>query len=190
MNKEPLSSDQVKSFLAANPEIDFNSIDLLTKQGDLGLNWGDLKPEAHKESLRTDQRLLGVSPDVDLAERLIGKDIISANHLARIPRKVFINKHAPELGIPEADAEDMHRRATGIRNKTLQLWASVRGTIASPFYRNGPLDNVGDDVKEVFENLPSYQELFGTLDYCACEECRSIFGAAAYLVDLLRIIDE
>src|SRR6185437_7360066 len=26
-------------------------------------------------------------------------------------------------------------------------------------------------------------------DYCSCDECRSVLGAAAYLVDLLRIID-
>jgi len=31
--------------------------------------------------------------------------------------------------------------------------------------------------------------LFGSLDYCSCDECRSILSPAAYLVDLLQFID-
>ena len=32
-------------------------------------------------------------------------------------------------------------------------------------------------------------ELFGTLDFCHCEHCRSVLGPAAYLVDLLAFLD-
>ena len=33
------------------------------------------------------------------------------------------------------------------------------------------------------------EQLFGSMDYCACDECRSILGPAAYLVDLLNFTD-
>ena len=32
-------------------------------------------------------------------------------------------------------------------------------------------------------------DIFGSLDYCACEHCRSVFSPAAYLVDLLVVLD-
>src|SRR5439155_21499707 len=36
---------------------------------------------------------------------------------------------------------------------------------------------------------PTLEGLFGQMDYCACEECRSILSPAAYLVDLLQFLD-
>lgn len=170
--------------------MEFEALELLTTTGDLGLDWADLHPEDDREAVQTYQRVLKIHPDFDVAERLISKGLVSANHVARIPRKVFIAEHAEDLGLDDRQAESLHKRATGVRNKTMHLWASVRGTVASPFFNGTCLDTVSDQLKQTFQGLPSYQELFGPLDYCACEECRSIFGAAAYLVDLLRIIDE
>ncbi|HEX4849361.1 MAG TPA: Tc toxin subunit A, partial [Puia sp.] len=36
---------------------------------------------------------------------------------------------------------------------------------------------------------PTLQSLFNSIDYCSCEDCRSILSPAAYLVDLLLYID-
>ncbi len=35
---------------------------------------------------------------------------------------------------------------------------------------------------------PTLEDLFGSMDYCTCDECRSILSPAAYLVDLLQFI--
>jgi hypothetical protein len=190
MAKEPLTADRIRTFVKANQGMEFGTLDLLTKKGDLGLDWADLHPEDDRAAVQTYQRLAKIHPDLDVAERLISKGLVSANHVARIPRQAFIAEHAGDLGLDDEQAESIHKRATAIRNKTMHLWASVRGTVASPFFSDTRLDTVSDEVKQTFQGLPSYQELFGSLDYCACEECHSIFGAAAYLVDLLRIIDE
>ncbi|MBL4647709.1 MAG: hypothetical protein JKY13_01945, partial [Gammaproteobacteria bacterium] len=40
------------------------------------------------------------------------------------------------------------------------------------------------------KDIPSYQDLFGSLDYCACEDCQSVLSPAAYFVDLMRLINE
>src|SRR6266571_2056422 len=37
--------------------------------------------------------------------------------------------------------------------------------------------------------LPDYQDLFRLLDLCECEQCRSVYSPAAYLVDLLALVD-
>ncbi len=36
--------------------------------------------------------------------------------------------------------------------------------------------------------IPDLRTLFGSLDFCACEHCRSVYGPAAYLVDLLKFL--
>src|SRR6266699_2881632 len=36
--------------------------------------------------------------------------------------------------------------------------------------------------------IPNWQTLFGSTSYCRCEECRSVYGAAAYFVDLLEFL--
>lgn len=37
---------------------------------------------------------------------------------------------------------------------------------------------------------PTLESLFGSLDYCACDDCQSILSPAAYLVDLLHYVDQ
>lgn len=142
------------------------------------------------DELKAHQRLLNLHPDPEVTNNLIKKGIVSANHLARIPRKTFVTEHAQSIGLDDSEAVNLHQRATAIRNKSMHVWASVNGAVASSYFSNSPMDTVSSQLKQTFQNLPSYQDMFGSLDYCGCQECRSIFGAAAYLVDLLRIIDE
>ena len=33
------------------------------------------------------------------------------------------------------------------------------------------------------------EQLFGSLDFCECQHCRSVLSPAAYLVDLLQFLD-
>ena len=42
----------------------------------------------------------------------------------------------------------------------------------------------------MLQDLPGYSELFGPQNYCKCPHCQSIFGPAAYFVDLMRFIDK
>lgn len=51
--------------------------------------------------------------------------------------------------------------------------------------RPAPADALGADVIAG----PTLESLFGEMDYCACEHCRSILSPAAYLVDLLLFCD-
>ncbi|HEU5227781.1 MAG TPA: neuraminidase-like domain-containing protein, partial [Ktedonobacteraceae bacterium] len=112
----------------------------------------------------------------------------SAQAIAAIPRTQFVQQFAPVVG-GAAAAQQIHQDAATITAKTMLLWANVQNLVASPYFRATQVNNVDTSVYQ-FENLPNYQELFGSLDYCSCDECGSIFGPAAYLVDLLRITDQ
>lgn len=53
---------------------------------------------------------------------------------------------------------------------------------------SGPGTPIPADVGDVVA-YQSLEKLFGSMDFCACEECRSILSPAAYLVDLLFFTD-
>ena len=41
----------------------------------------------------------------------------------------------------------------------------------------------------LIKQYPTMETLFGSLDFCECEHCRSVLSPAAYLVDLLQFLD-
>ncbi|BAM92465.1 virulence plasmid 28.1 kDa A protein [Bradyrhizobium oligotrophicum S58] len=150
--------------------------------------------KAAKAGLSIDQikqarRQHNLAGHADLAKKLDEAGIVSAFQLANMPKGFFTRNYSDRLGIGTGDAAGLHDRAVKIANRTMQLFGTVRGAIASPHARAMRSSTAGQDAIEYFENLPSYQDLFGSLNYCACENCKSIFGPAAYFTDLMRIVD-
>lgn len=140
--------------------------------------------------IKASKRVHTLAGTPELAAGLAARGIDSAFKVARMPQRQFAATHGKALGLTTDDAADLHDRATRIANRTMQLFATVHGGIASPHARAMASATLGEDAVQYFENLPSYQTLFGSLNYCACEQCQSIFGPAAYFVDLMRIIEE
>ena len=91
----------------------------------------------------------------------------------------------------EAVARQMHKKAIDIKAKTQLLWANMRDAVASPHFRSMRVSTTEEsDRAALAQDIPSYQEMFGDLDYIDCEHCGSIFSPAAYFVDLMRIVDQ
>src|SRR5260221_1946200 len=128
------------------------------------------------------------APQTPASSEAQSKGLDSAQAIAAIPREQFVQHFAPAVG-GEAVARQIHQNATAVTAQTMLLWANVQNTVASPYFRAIRVNNVGNDIHQ-FETFPDYQELFGSLNYCMCDECTSIFGPAAYFVDLMRIIDQ
>ncbi|CAH1073230.1 neuraminidase-like domain-containing protein [Candidatus Nitrotoga sp. 1052] len=66
--------------------------------------------------------------------------------------------------------------------KKLDSEPAVAGMSASAEVR----ENVRN---ELIKHFPTMEALFGSLDFCECEHCRSVLSPAAYLVDLLQFVD-
>ena len=92
-------NESLKPFFHRNPEFDLKTFNFFDKNAVTALNWEGLEQEQISDRLQGYQRLLNLHPK-------------SASHLARIPRKIFVAKHA-----------SLHQRATGVRNRTKHLWA-------------------------------------------------------------------
>ncbi len=52
------------------------------------------------------------------------------------------------------------------------------------------VNNQPPSAEEYLKKLAGFQDLFGSLSFCDCQECQSILGPAAYFVDLMKYIDE
>ncbi len=46
------------------------------------------------------------------------------------------------------------------------------------------------DIQQVLAAAPDLESLFGSLDYCDCEDCKSLYGPPAYFTDLLRFLKQ
>ncbi|WP_223595660.1 neuraminidase-like domain-containing protein [Neobacillus bataviensis] len=47
-----------------------------------------------------------------------------------------------------------------------------------------------EEIQETVGDIPDLETLFGSQDFCQCEDCQSLYGPAAYLTDLLRFLKE
>lgn len=45
-----------------------------------------------------------------------------------------------------------------------------------------------EEIKAWFGEVPDLETLFGNMDYCECEHCKSLYGPSAYFTDMLRFL--
>ncbi|HEX9423539.1 MAG TPA: neuraminidase-like domain-containing protein [Pyrinomonadaceae bacterium] len=85
------------------------------------------------------------------------------------PAKYSNTTPAPVVKAQEAVANNL---ASNIGSWLLDVWSSESA------------DNASDVI-----SYATLEALFGEMDYCACEHCKSVLSPAAYLVDLLHFLD-
>lgn len=137
----------------------------------------------------------------------------SAAHIARVPRGRFVRRLAAVLG-GTSQAEELYDRARLVSTTVSQVWFAARQAMSEPglyalsgnasrqaaqvrsqairaLVKNkirGPAATTPPPDAEAQDD-PEWRTLFGGLEMCACGSCRSIVGPAAYLVDLLNMLD-
>ena len=159
----------------------------------LARNHVDLPAEVTHEVSRI-QRVYQITPGDSAMNALLVRGVDSAAAVAGYEQDAFVRAFKDDVG--GADV------AALIHAKARQVHAAVVG-LAYSFIaaRNAPGIGVHSDPS-IIDPAPqppanasdviayaTMEHLFGELDYCACEHCRSILSPAAYLVDLLRFID-
>lgn len=146
------------------------------------------KPAESAAAQRPDPFPPLADPAHDWTDALIARGITSACHAAAMPEFQFVAELAGAFGGAEAAAA-FHRSATARASAARHVWANLKDSIGSPHYRATRFYNAAPSLEASFAGMPSFQDLFGTLDYIACPHCASIFSPAAYFLDLMRIVD-
>ena len=105
----------------------------------------------------------------------------------------FVRQYGPELADGDREARQIYRAALTLSERAVLLWANLRDAVA-PHFQQTLFNNLPQELPQAFidkqASTPGYDRLFGNLDFVECEHYRSIFGPAAYFVDLMRFVQQ
>ena len=138
--------------------------------------------------LKEYQRLLRLRADADSAKVLHDKGYTSAHQIASKSERQFIRE--VKDGIDPETARQIHQKAIDVKARVMHLWANIHNLVASAHFRSLRVNHVNSDIVEFFSNIPSYPDMFGSLDYYECEHCQSIVSPAAYFFELMWLVDK
>jgi hypothetical protein len=171
----------ILGFLEKNPSFEFQSV-VIDKYAQEPKT--EMRPPIDVKlipKLKAVQRLFRLSNQADHITQLLNDEIHSAHQIARLGKAQFSKKYGDALGgVGKSDA--IYARAAHIAMTAQHIFANFNQTI------NGVLPIV---VKRNAPNtlqLPDLETLFGNLNFSTTEECSSVLGAAAYLVDILHFL--
>ncbi|MEH2358568.1 neuraminidase-like domain-containing protein [Nostoc sp.] len=145
--------------------------------------------------LKTLQRVQALSPIPEAVPVLINANFTSAFQVAEMPESTFINAHGQVLGKETARQVYTNAINNRIRNEQalMTMREAVRGTGLAIIDGQQPLETrmammqAVADRQEVPVPL-NLEELFGSMDYCECEECISVYSPASYFVEILQFL--
>src|SRR5829696_7701322 len=89
------------------------------------------------------------------------------------------------------EARLVYRKAKQVSSVTYNLFTIAKKLDSDPPIRgmSAPAEVRESVKKELTKRYPTMESLFGSMDFCECEHCRSVLSPAAYLVDLLQFVD-
>ena len=180
---------EYKEFVETN-NLDLISTDFFDRPNLDRLNLDTEKRSELLTGLRSRQRILRLDPASTNAELLLAEGFDSAHRITTISRSEFVKRFGDKFGEDGADkAREIYDKARLVKARVSNLVAALHGSIASPHKSALAGANISESVAQYFQNLSSYQTMFGSLNYCDPGDEVTILSPAAYLVDLLRVID-
>ncbi|MEB3281214.1 MAG: Tc toxin subunit A [Lyngbya sp.] len=133
------------------------------------------------------QRVYQISPSDEAMNKLLEGNIDSAYAVIQYDEREFVQQFKGSLG-GEETAKLAYAKAHQVHHSVLNVVSAYLLDRLTPQLYALPLAQKTPEDTGVIA-YPTLEELFGEMDYCACEHCRSVLSPAAYLVDLLQFID-
>lgn len=164
-----------------------------------GVRDGMADAEFHtaQQQMKTLQRVYQITPSNEAMPVLISLGMTSAYDVVAYPEVEFVAlfeakflelyKKPPASGL----ARMVSRKAKQVSSVTYNLFTIAKKLDSEPPVAglSAPVE-VRESVRnELIKQFPTMESLFGSMDFCECEHCRSVLSPAAYLVDLLQFVD-
>lgn len=154
-------------------------------------NAGENLPEmdrASTESLKSLHRLYQVTPSSESLQTAMRLGFTSAREIASYTKEEFTNQFADRF--PSGEASLVYGQAQTVSSVTFNFFSMAKQVdSAPPVYALSPSDDVRQNARDaIVQQFPSMASLFGNVDFCQCEDCRSVLSPAAYFVDLLEFL--
>ncbi|WP_321493453.1 neuraminidase-like domain-containing protein [uncultured Desulfobacter sp.] len=169
------------------PEFDFATTHIdqyLEAYADMLLE-KNMDRDALSRQLKSIQRLFRITPSYDKQRLFLQNGLHSAQSMVRMGARQFVNKFSEQLG-GEKKAVEMYDKAEFQNAMATALLIGY-----SPAF-HGVTPTVVPAAPQPSEKdlatIPDWPSLFGSLDFCACKHCQSVYSPAAYLVDVLHFL--
>lgn len=185
----------VASFLNNQPEFNIRTTSVYTAMSQPNAFNGiaDELRAGIVDQLKTLQRVQAISPAPEAVPVLMNANLTSAFRVAEIPETTFLAAHGNALG--EETARQVYTNAINVQVRNehalMTMRDSVRGSglaiidgQQSREARLAAMQTVADQ-NAVPLNLES---LFGSMDYCECNDCLSVYSPASYFVEILQYL--
>lgn len=140
------------------------------------------------QTLKTLHRLFQVTPSSESLHAAMSLGFTSARDIASYTKKEFMGKY--EKAFPPGEAELVYGQSQVVSSVTFNFYAMAKQLDTSaPAFVLSPSDDGQQSAKNaIVQQFPAMASLFGNLDFCQCEDCRSVLSPAAYLVDVLEFL--
>ncbi len=163
-----------------------NEFELAT--ADIDRDLGETFNVAIREGAKSWQRVFRLSPENGRYQALKGLKVAgldSAQHIIRLGPSGFFGQYADKLG--KEQTQVVWDKASQINGLVLTLFSNF-GAEFNKAMPKAVSNKTIHDLPNELEGKATLQELFGSLDFCDCEHCMSVYSAAAYLVDLMQFL--
>lgn len=179
-------STAIATFLSSTPQFDFATSRVHDFTAEIEAAAPQIFEEVRAEML-TLQRVFQVSTSPSAMGVLRQENLDSAYRISTIPRNSFISRYGDLFA--EGEASSIYNRARYIAGRTEHSVANIWDYAFAVNPTTVVYDPEQQDIAAVLEShIPNYSTLFGSPDICECEQCRSVYSAAAYFVDLLKFL--
>jgi receptor-binding and translocation channel-forming TcA subunit of Tc toxin/ABC toxin-like protein/neuraminidase-like protein/PA14 domain-containing protein/virulence plasmid A protein len=177
----------VVNFFKSNPEFEFGR-DIVDKY--LADNkeralaqLADADKATLEANLRRLERLSKITPDYAEMRVLQENGLDSAQAISRMGKTAFVAKFSGQDKL-------------GDETRAVQTYDRARHNAAMALALVGKYHQAFDSIPLAvlpqhpadLKDIPNWASLFGSLDLCECEHCRSVYSPAAYLVDILSFL--
>jgi hypothetical protein len=150
-----------------------------------------------QQQIKTLQRVYQITPTNEAMPVLMALDMTSAFDVMAYSEEEFISLYAGkyfeiyEKFPTPTESRLILRKANQVSSVAYNLFTIARKLDSEPPVAgmSAPVE-VRESVRnELIKQFPTMESLFGSMDFCECEHCRTVLSPAAYLVDLLQFVD-
>jgi hypothetical protein len=166
-----LRTTPVRAYLEAHP----TALDAFAGDDRKGL-------ERRLKGLERAYRIAPPGARVETMQTLLSDGFDSAQKVRTLGRTAFVRRYTPSMGRERAEK-------VWTRSNNVSALATIVLARHSALFDRTPIEVLPRRVEALEAMHPSYEQIFGSLDFCCCEHCESVFGPAAYLVDVLHWLD-
>ncbi len=178
--------EKIKKFLQDNEHFDLlhTRVGQFMKENKSTISEAEAPELEHH--LRRTQRIFKLAPTYDAAHALLSKNIHSAQQVCKMGKDNFVAAYSDTLG--EQEAEQVFEKASEVHATSLALMTNLQSMSDASTMNAFP--DFGLAISQTLsQELPSLETLFGHTDFFDTTESRSVYGAPAYLTDILHFLD-